>query len=134
MAQMARGGLVDGVFEEVLHAHVDQTTTEFIIPLNITLPTGCYVVVALPLITAQDGIDEGTYIFKAGGFAVSHYDHRITPGTSAIFNKTGAPDYWGIGAAYVDSTTKEELKITCGGGQVSFAGNHDLYLFRVKGD
>ena len=134
MGQMAKGGLVDGVFEEVLHFHVDQTTTEVIIPLDITLPTGCYVVVALPLITAQDGIDEGTYIFKAGGFAVSHNDHRITSGTSAIFNKTGGSDFWGINATYVDSSTKEELTLKCGNGQVSFAGNHDLYLFRVKGD
>ena len=130
---MASGSFIDGIFEVYTHFFVEQTTNEVIMPIN-DIQTGCYVVVAIPLITQQDGINENTYIFKAGEFVVSHGDKRIATGTSAIFGRDGKTDYWSINVTYVDNTTKDQLKLRCGNGQVSFAGNHDLYLIRVKGD
>lgn len=125
---------MDEIFKEITRVHVDQTTTDVTVHLDSIFPTGFYAVVALPLITAQDGIDEGTYIFKAGSFVISHSDHRITSGQSAIFNRSGQPDFWGINATYVDTATKDEILLRCGGGQVLFMGGHDLCFIRVKGD
>lgn len=134
LMQMASGGFMDGIFEEIMRFHVEQTTTNVIVPINELLPTGYYTLVALPLITAQDGIDANTYVFMAGGFVVSHFDHRMTAGPSAIFNELGSPDFWGLNVSYVDTSTKDELSIKCGNGQVSFVGNHDLCFIRVKSD
>lgn len=134
MGMAQGGGFMDGIFEMFTHVRVEQTTTEVIVPVpNISI--GCYVVVALPLVTAQDGIDRGTYIFKAGEFVVhGETSKTITNGQSYIFNRLGKSDYWGIGVEYVDATAKDSVRITCGKGEVSFPDNHDLYIIRVKGD
>ena len=131
---MAGGGFMDGIFEVYTHVHVDQTINEVHVPVT-NIPTGCYIVVVVPLVTRQDGIDEQRYTFKAGEFVVYSDDQRhIAAGQSALFNKSGLSDYWGINVAYTDSTTKNELTIKCGGGAVYFPGDHDLYILRVKGD
>lgn len=133
MGMIKGDGFMDGIFEVFAHAHITQTTNKVIVPIN-NMPTGCYIVIMLPLVTAQDGIDEQTYIFKAGEFVVYKTDKSIFNGVSYLFNFAGTSDYWSINVAYVDTATKDAITIQCGNGQVSFPGNHDLYIIKVKGE
>ena len=65
-------------------------------------------------------------------FVVYGGTNNIANGQASIFNSAGASDYWGPTVSYVDSATKNAIKIIVGGGRVYFPANHDLYLIKVK--
>lgn len=127
------GSALDNLLELVDTVTIANNTTEVVI--NTPTSNGCFILIMSPLVNSQDGTSAGTYVFKAAEFAISGTNRNITNGTTYLFNSSGNSDYWGVMATYVDSSTKAEIKIKGNtNGTVTFLANHDLMIYRVKGD